>query len=124
MVVRGDATALERVTTNLLSNAVKFTPDGGRVRVGIEQTESDAVLVVSDTGMGIPAEDREQLFTRFYRSSAATEQAIQGSGLGLSIVHAIVVRHGGGVTVESQPGEGTTLSGRPCRSSSSAAARR
>ena len=109
VVVRGDPGALERVASNLLSNAVKFTPDGGHVSVSVETDTTSAAIVVTDTGMGISEEEQEQLFTRFFRTSAATAQAIQGSGLGLSIVHAIVTRHGGHVSVQSQPGVGTTV---------------
>ena len=65
--------------------------------------------IVSDTGMGISEEDQKHLFTRFFRSTAATEQAIQGTGLGLSIVHAIVTQHGGAVSIDSAPGRGTTV---------------
>jgi signal transduction histidine kinase len=67
------------------------------------------VLRVSDTGIGIPHAEQEKLFTRFFRSSLAQERAIPGSGLGLSIAHAIVEKHGGTMTVESEPGEGTTF---------------
>ena len=105
----GDAPALERVVMNLVSNAIKFTPDSGRVRVVLSRTGEGASFVVSDTGMGISEEDQEHLFTRFFRSTAATEQAIQGTGLGLSIVHAIVTRHGGAVSIDSAPGRGTTV---------------
>ncbi len=109
VVVRGDGAALERVAVNLISNAVKFTPDGGRVTVRVKVEDDRAVLEVADTGMGIPEQDQEHLFTRFFRAPAATEQAIQGSGLGLSIVHAIVTRHAGEVTVASTLGVGTTV---------------
>jgi signal transduction histidine kinase len=68
-----------------------------------------ALLTVTDTGMGISEEDQEQLFTRFFRSTAATEQAIQGTGLGLSIVHSIVTQHGGAVSVDSATGRGTRI---------------
>jgi hypothetical protein len=64
-------------------------------------------MTVSDTGMGIPADEQVRLFTRFFRSSSARGRAIQGSGLGLSIAKAIVERHGGTITVESEPGQGT-----------------
>ena len=107
--VVGDGAALERVVMNLVSNAIKFTPDGGRVTVSLDPTGDGAALVVSDTGMGISAEDQQHLFTRFFRSTAATEQAIQGTGLGLSIVHSIVTQHGGAVSVDSVPGRGTTV---------------
>jgi PAS domain S-box-containing protein len=107
--ILGDAPALERVVMNLLSNAIKFTPDSGRVTVTLSQTGDGASLVVADTGMGIPEEDQEHLFTRFFRSTAATAQAIQGTGLGLSIVHSLVTQHGGAVSIVSAPGRGTTV---------------
>ncbi len=105
----GDAPALERVVVNLLGNAIKFTPDGGRVHLVVRTEGPDAHLVVRDSGIGIPFEDQEHLFTRFFRSSAATSSAIPGTGLGLSIVHAIVEGHGGRVYVESAPGAGTAV---------------
>jgi signal transduction histidine kinase len=107
--VLGDAQALERVVMNLICNAIKFTPDDGRVVVSLQQTGDGASLVVSDTGMGISEEDQRHLFTRFFRSTAATQRAIQGTGLGLSIVHSIVTQHGGAVSVDSAPGRGTTV---------------
>ncbi|MCW2867971.1 MAG: sensor signal transduction histidine kinase [Marmoricola sp.] len=113
VLVPGDADALERVVTNLLTNAVKFTPDGGHVRLCLTREGGEgspaAVLRVSDSGIGIPPEDQEQLFTRFFRARGATDRAIQGTGLGLSIVHSIVTQHGGTVAVESSPGVGTTM---------------
>jgi signal transduction histidine kinase len=110
--VDGDPAALERVVTNLLSNAVKFTPDGGRVSLVLHpdsRHRGTVRLVVSDSGIGIPAADHEKVFGRFFRSSAANERAIQGSGLGLSIVRAIVEGHGGTVSVESAPDKGATF---------------
>jgi len=110
--IEGDPAALERMVTNLLSNAVKFTPDGGRVALAAhpDDRRPDTVrLVVSDSGMGIPESDHERVFARFFRSSAANERAIQGSGLGLSIVRAIAEGHGGSVSVASAPDEGSTF---------------
>ena len=107
--VLGDAEALERVVTNLVGNAVKFTPSGGRVTVTLACEEPSVRLEVRDTGIGISPEDQQHLFTRFYRTAAATQLAIQGSGLGLSIVQAIVSRHGGEVAVESVPDVGTAV---------------
>lgn len=109
VLVRGDVRALERVVTNLMGNAIKFTPDHGRVSLSVRQTEREAALVVCDTGMGIPPEAQQHLFTRFYRAPAATKEAIQGTGLGLSIVHSIVTHHGGTVVVDSSPGTGTEV---------------
>lgn len=107
--VTGDAGQLEQVVFNLVTNAVKFTPDGGRVtvRAGIEAGR--VRLAVTDTGIGIPADEQGHLFTRFFRSSTAREHAIQGTGLGLAIVKSIVESHGGSIGVESAPGEGTTV---------------
>ncbi|GGM99791.1 hypothetical protein GCM10009721_28570 [Terrabacter tumescens] len=110
--IEGDPAALERMVTNLLSNAVKFTPDGGRVTLVAHPDDRcpDAVrVVVSDTGMGIPQADHERVFARFFRSNAANERAIQGSGLGLSIVRAIAEGHGGSVSVDSAPDVGSTF---------------
>ncbi|HEU5035566.1 MAG TPA: ATP-binding protein [Nocardioides sp.] len=105
----GDRDMLERVVINLVGNAVKFTPEGGRVEVALLAEPDAAVLEVADTGIGIPAEEQERLFSRFFRSSLAQQQAIPGSGLGLSIAHAIVDKHGGTMSVESEPGHGTTF---------------
>lgn len=108
-VVDGDAGMLERVVLNLLTNAVKFTPDGGRVDVSVKLEPDEVVLEVSDTGMGIPVEEQDQLFTQFFRSSLAKQEAVQGTGLGLSIARAIVDQHGGVIGATSEPGTGTTF---------------
>jgi PAS domain S-box-containing protein len=105
----GDRDMLERVVINLVGNAVKFTPEGGRVDVALVAEPDTVVIEVSDTGIGIPPEEQERLFTRFFRSSLAQQQAIPGSGLGLSIANAIVGKHGGSMSVESEPGQGTTF---------------
>ena len=105
----GDRDMLERVVINLVSNAVKFTPEGGRVDVSLATVGADVVLTVADTGIGIPLQEQERLFSRFFRSTLAQERAIPGSGLGLSIAHAIVEQHHGSVELESAPGVGTTF---------------
>ncbi|MCW2819768.1 MAG: sensor signal transduction histidine kinase [Marmoricola sp.] len=109
VVVSGDATHLERVLTNLLSNAIKFTPDGGRLGCRLVQDGNAAVVEVSDNGIGIPAEEQGELFTKFFRSTTAQDRAIQGTGLGLSIIASIVEAHGGEVAVRSAHLEGTTV---------------
>lgn len=106
--VDGDQSALERLLANLTSNAAKFTTEG-RIDLGLEAENGVARLWVRDTGIGISETDQEQLFTRFFRAGEAQALAIQGSGLGLSIVHGIAVGHGGTVTVDSAPGRGTTV---------------
>ena len=111
MLVSGDPNHLERALTNLLTNAVKFTPDGGHVHVEVraDTKSSKAVLSVTDTGLGIPESDLDQVFGRFFRSSVVQEKAIQGSGLGLAIVKTIVESHEGRIDVRSEPGTGTTF---------------
>ena len=108
--VLGDSGQLERVLFNLVTNAVKFTPEGGRVAIIGSATTEGARLSVSDSGMGIPEDEQAQLFTRFFRSAAARENAIQGTGLGLAIVKSIVENHGGSIAVSSAVGVGTTVS--------------
>lgn len=107
--VRGDGHQLERALGNLLGNAVKFTSDGGRVVVTLAREGAEALVAVSDTGIGIPPADQEAVFTRFFRTDQAQHQAIPGTGLGLSIVADIVHAHQGRVELESAPGAGTTV---------------
>jgi PAS domain S-box-containing protein len=109
-VLEGDPVQLERMVRQLLSNAVKFTPDGGRVEVELCQRSDHTEIVVRDSGVGIPEADQEQLFNRFYRTTSAYDQAIQGAGLGLTIVRAIVALHGGAIHLDSTPQQGTTVS--------------
>ncbi len=108
--VLGDAVQLERVMLNLLSNAVKFTPDHGEVSTRLWLEDGEAWLTVADSGIGIPREEQDALFQKFFRSSTAQAMAIQGTGLGLSIVAGIVAAHGGRIGVDSQVGEGSTFS--------------
>jgi signal transduction histidine kinase len=107
--LQGDRSRLAQVLDNLISNALKFTPSGGHVDVRLKAVDGAAVLEVRDTGPGLGEDEREHLFERFYRSSNATESAIQGTGLGLPIAKAIVERHGGRIGLESAPGNGTTV---------------
>lgn len=107
VLLRGDAEQLDRVLVNLLSNASKYTPAGGRIAIDLEVGKATAAISVSDTGIGIPVDEHEHLFTRFFRASTARENAINGNGLGLAIVKSIVERHGGTVAVESAPGAGS-----------------
>src|SRR3989440_1532608 len=105
----GDPVRLAQVLDNLVSNALKFTPSGGSVEVRLRAEEGLAVLELEDTGLGIPEEEQERLFERFFRSSNAMESAIPGTGLGLTITKAIVERHGGTIEVESAANAGTTV---------------
>ena len=118
LVVRGDAGRLGQAVDNLISNAIKFTQPQGRVAVGLsaitgpgnDADEPDrAVVSVSDTGIGIPADELDRLFSRFFRASTATAHAVPGVGLGLTITRAIAAAHHGQIRVASTVGEGTTF---------------
>ena len=104
-----DPMRVAQLLGNLLSNAVKFTPEGGRVEVRLAAEDGQAVLAVTDTGMGIPGPELECIFERFARSSAARQQAIPGTGIGLTISKAIVDAHHGALTVDSREGQGSTF---------------
>jgi signal transduction histidine kinase len=108
VVINGDARHLERLVSNLITNALKFTEDGGWVRCTLQVHDGIARLQVSDNGIGIPAAEQEDLFTRFFRASTAYQYA-PGSGLGLSIVQSIAHNHGGTVSVASAHKQGTTF---------------
>jgi signal transduction histidine kinase len=107
--MRADGVQLDRVLANLLGNAVKFTPADGTVTISAERRGGHAVLVVADTGMGIPADEQQALFVRFFRATNAIRQAIPGTGLGLAIVRKIVDNHGGTIKVDSTENAGTTV---------------
>jgi two-component system, OmpR family, phosphate regulon sensor histidine kinase PhoR len=109
LIVEGDSEQLDRALTNLLSNAVKYTPHGGSVRVCAVRDADQAVITIHDTGIGIPEQDQQSLFTRFFRASNAVTSSITGTGLGLAIVRSIVDNHRGDVTLSSQEGVGTTV---------------
>lgn len=109
VVVLGDRSQLIRAVQNLVTNAVKFSRPGGTVELRVTQEGEDAVLAVADEGIGIPAGDLAGLGSRFYRASNAVQAEIAGTGLGLRIVQTILDRHGGGLSVESVEGEGSTF---------------
>ena len=102
-----DPGRLGQAIDNLLSNAIKFTPSGGDVTLTVTDDPRSVHIAVRDTGVGIPADEQGQLFTRFFRASTATRNAVQGVGLGLTITRAIVLAHGGHMDVASTEGEGT-----------------
>ena len=106
---RHDQQRVGQLLTNLLGNAVKFTPPGGTVTLTLERSGDDAVLRVTDTGIGIDAAELPHVFDRFYRGTRAAEARATGSGLGLSIVKSIVDMHRGVITVDSAPDRGTTV---------------
>jgi PAS domain S-box-containing protein len=107
--VMGNPLQLQRVLDNLLGNACKFTPPGGQIRVRLDQRQHSAVLEVSDTGIGIPQDQLDHIFERFYQVDGSTTRRYSGTGLGLALVKEIVQAHRGRVTVESTVGEGSTF---------------
>jgi PAS domain S-box-containing protein len=107
---RGDHDRVLQVVTNLVSNAHKYTPAGGAIRVVATHDGGLAQIAVRDTGIGISPEDVARLFTRFFRVDSSLTREIGGTGLGLSIVKSIVELHGGTVSVDSTPGQGSTFS--------------
>ncbi|MBL8045727.1 MAG: sensor histidine kinase, partial [Anaerolineales bacterium] len=94
---------------HLLENAVTYTPAGGIVRIHTFTKADEFVITVSDSGIGIPAEELPQIFTRFYRGAIASHMQPVGTGLGLAIVSKVVEQHHGRVEVESQIGSGATF---------------
>ncbi|HET6493744.1 MAG TPA: ATP-binding protein [Thermoleophilia bacterium] len=108
-IVDGDPRRLEQVVINLLSNALRYTDAGGYVALAVRRQGDDALLEVADTGIGIPAADLPHVFTRFWRGEKSRSRATGGAGIGLAIVHELVRAHGGRVTLESVPGEGSVF---------------
>ncbi|MEA2419935.1 MAG: hypothetical protein QOE60_2141, partial [Thermoleophilaceae bacterium] len=108
-VLRADRELLGQVVDNLVSNAIKFTPAGGCVTLRCSAVADRVVLEVADTGLGMSEPEQAQLFERFYRTAAADEHAIQGTGLGLTIVKAFVEAHEGTISVTSASDAGTTF---------------
>ena len=109
VMLDGDADKLRQIATNLIDNALKYSADGTDVTVSLRQSGRQAVLAVSDQGVGISAEDAKHIFDRFYRVDKARSRETGGTGLGLSIVRQLVVLHHGTIDVESTPGRGSTF---------------
>jgi two-component system phosphate regulon sensor histidine kinase PhoR len=107
--VMGYRIRMEQALVNLLTNAVKFNHRGGEVRVEAVRVDDTARIIISDTGIGIPAEDLSRIFERFYRVDKARSRQVGGTGLGLSIVKHVIERMHGTVTVESVLGKGSTF---------------
>ena len=105
----GDRSKLGQVVYNLIDNAIKYTPGGGVITVTLKADNRSVTFSVKDTGVGIPQEDAKHIFDRFYRVDKARSRETGGTGLGLSIVRQMVQLHGGEITVDSQPGKGSTF---------------
>ena len=103
----GDRARLNQILYNLTDNAIKYSPDGGRIFVSLAKEGDRLAWRVRDNGVGIPKEDQEHIFERFYRVDKARSRETGGTGLGLSIVKQMVSMHGGEITVRSEPGHGS-----------------
>ena len=108
LVVSGDGNRLAQVVANLLSNAIKYSPEGGVVEVTAERRDGVVVVSVRDRGVGIPEEQHERIFTKFFRGTAAAS-GIAGTGLGLAFARAVVEAHGGRIGFTSTAGAGSTF---------------
>ncbi len=109
LVVLFEPDAMDKMLGNLIGNALKFTPSGGRISVVIEREGSDALMHVTDTGVGIAADELDAVFGRFYQSDDSATRAYEGTGIGLSLASELADLHGGALTVESTLGEGSTF---------------
>jgi len=109
LVLPGDRRRLRQIVDNLLGNAVKYSPDGGRISVSLRPTGRAAELAVSDTGIGVSADEREKMFTGRYRTSRARDRTLPGSGLGLTLSRAVVHHHHGTIELTEHEGTGTTV---------------
>ena len=107
--VEGDASRLTMIVANLVHNAIKYSPAGGDVRVVCHVHDGAATVDVTDQGIGIAAADRDRLFTRFGRIQSAETHDIPGTGLGLYLARDLARRHGGDITVATEPGQGSTF---------------
>lgn len=106
-VMQADRAALSRAPVNLLDNAAKWSPPGGVVRVSLRAAQRRAVLIIDDSGPGIPQEERERVFERFYRASES--RSMPGSGLGLAIAGQVLERHGAAISIEDSDDGGTRI---------------
>ncbi|MGH9847161.1 MAG: sensor histidine kinase, partial [Blastocatellia bacterium] len=104
-----DADAISLALTNLLDNAIKYSRETRRIGLRLERENGFATVAVADRGIGIAREEQEKIFDKFYRVSTGLVHDVKGSGLGLSLVRHIVEAHRGKVTVESEPGRGSTF---------------
>ncbi len=114
LFVEGDAGQLNQVLINLMGNAIKFSPQGSTITIGLvrgkgKNGRESALISVADQGIGIPPEDIDRLFTRFFRARNADSGQYPGTGLGLAIVQQVVKRHHGSIDIKSTVGEGSTF---------------
>ncbi|WP_157047744.1 ATP-binding protein [Cellulosilyticum ruminicola] len=107
--IYGDSTRIKQVLHNIMSNAIKYSIDPGTLTVSLKKEAEKIIFQIADTGIGIPKEDLKRIFERFYRVDKARSRKLGGTGLGLSIAKELVELHGGNIRIESEFGEGTTV---------------
>jgi signal transduction histidine kinase len=107
--IRADEDLLNQVWLNLIGNSIKFSPDGGVVYIGVRRSTNEIEVTIADQGMGISGADQERIFERFFKVDRSRTGAQSGSGLGLAIVNKIVLLHKGTITMQSEPGQGSTF---------------
>lgn len=108
-VVNANREMMEEIVYNLCDNAIRYNNVGGSVKVRVARVDGHVMLSVKDTGIGIPAEDQQRIFERFYRVDKSRSQLTGGTGLGLAIVKHIVEQHGARLEIDSVLGEGTEI---------------
>ena len=104
-----DTDKMTQVIDNILNNAIKYSPDGGKIRVGMKTTDAQLIISISDEGLGIPKKDLPRIFDRFYRVDKARSRAQGGTGLGLAIAKEIIKQHKGFIWAKSEYGKGSTF---------------
>ena len=104
-----DTDKMTQVIDNILNNAIKYSPDGGKIKVGMKTTDAQLIISISDEGLGIPKKDLPRIFDRFYRVDKARSRAQVGTGLGLAIAKEIVKQHKGFIWAKSEYGKGSTF---------------
>ncbi len=107
--VYADRDGIERVILNILSNSIKYTPDGGKIDIYVGYVHNDAYVKIKDTGIGIPKNDLERIYERFYRVDKARSRQLGGTGLGLSIAKEIIEKNNGSINIKSKVNEGTEV---------------
>lgn len=105
--ITADPVRFKEIISNLVNNAIKFTPKGGRIKVECHQSSDHTVFAVTDTGIGIPVSEQQAIFDKFYQLGSTTRGVREGTGLGLAITKSLVEMHGGTISVQSTPGEGS-----------------
>ena len=104
-----DTDKMTKVIDNILNNAIKYSPDGGKIKVGMKTTDAQLIISISDEGLGIPKKDLPRIFDRFYRVDKARSRAQGGTGLGLAIAKEIIKQHKGFIWAKSEYGKGSTF---------------